>query len=105
MPAQPGILAPAPRPARLLTFRLPPGAHRRARFLTSLPPPGPAAGPALATLAAPPLPGGAIVGLGGELAGTAIAGLRPPPPLVGPGVCVPATGAALWVRLVDADRG
>jgi putative iron-dependent peroxidase len=88
MPAQPGILAPAPRTARFLTFRLAPGADT---------------GAALAALAEDRLASGTIVGIGGELA--TVPGLRPHPHLVGPGVNVPATGAALWVRLVDEDRG
>jgi putative iron-dependent peroxidase len=90
---QPGILAPVPRLARHLTFRLRPGADPRA---------------ALEAVAARPADGSVVLGLGRslELALGASGDARPLfPALAGPGFDVPSTPAALWAWLRGEDRG
>ena len=49
-----------------------------------------------------------VIGLGQSLVsalGATVEGLRPFPTMVGPGVDIPATPAALWIWLRGADRG
>lgn len=91
--AQPGILAPVPPCARFLTFHLAAGADA-ARALGHI---------------HPHTPGDqGIVGIGPELlaaVGAVIPHMRAHPRLVGPGISIPSTPAALWLRLVEDDRG
>lgn len=90
---QPGILAPLPPHARYLVFSLEPDTDARAGLA------------ALQGL----VDGEAIVaGLGqAPLAaiGRKVPGLKPFPPLAGPGVDIPSTPAALWLWLRGSDRG
>lgn len=92
--AQPGILAPVPRAARYLTYRLGEGAHPEA---------------ALRRLAARSHPGESlVVGLGHATVarlGRAVPSLRELPPLAGPGASIPSTPAALWIWLRGDDPG
>ena len=91
--AQPGILAPVPRLARYLTFSLQPGTAP-ARALRSL----------RETVEGD----AAVVGIGSSLAlalGAEVDGLRTFPQLVGSGLEVPSTPAALWCWLRGEDRG
>lgn len=90
---QPGILAPAPRLARYLSFSLKPGVAPR-RELTQLK--GVADGDKL------------VVGIGQPTVfalGKTIAGLRPFPTNFGAGLVLPSTSAALWCWLRGQDRG
>lgn len=91
--AQPGILLPVPECCRYLTFGLIPGADAEAglRSLGECSP-----GEEM------------VIGLGQSLVsavGGSVDGLRPFPSLVGPGVDIPATPAALWIWLRGDDRG
>lgn len=91
--AQPGILAPVPRLARYLTFRLADA---------------PGARDALAGLASSVDPAATVVGIGRATLlalGREIPGLRELPALAGPGVEVPSMPAALWCWLRGEDRG
>ncbi len=91
--AQPGILLSVPQNCRYLTFGLVPGAD-------------PAE--ALGRLKEYGVDEGMVVGLGKSLVsvlGQEVDGLRPFPTLVGPGVDIPATPAALWVWLRGDDPG
>ena len=94
MNAQPGLLAEVPSHARYLTFRRRPAAADPR--------------PALERLAALPVDEARVVGLGaslvGELGGE-IEGLRAFPAMVGKGLSVPSTPAALWCWLRGEDRG
>jgi porphyrinogen peroxidase len=93
LPFQPGILAALPPAARHLTFRLAAEAEP---------------GPALARLAAALDGQGAVLGIGSSTLGAigkSVPGLHEPTALVGHGVAVPATPAALWVWLRGSDRG
>lgn len=90
---QSGILLPVPECCRYLTFGL-------------LPDTDP--GPPLERLRKEKLGAGMVVGLGQSLVsalGASVEGLRPFPTLVGPGVDIPATPAALWIWLRGKDRG
>lgn len=92
--AQPGILDPVPRCARLLELDLTHGADPRALR---------------DALAAWLIDGDLLVGLGQPLVkalGAQVPGLRLHPLHVGPGgVEVPSTPAALWLRVAGPDRG
>lgn len=91
--SQPGIMLPVPACGRYLTFGLAPGADPRQ------------AATALAELV---IDESLVVGLGQSLIsalGQTIPGLRPFPVLVGPGVDIPSTPAALWCWLRGEDRG
>jgi putative iron-dependent peroxidase len=91
--AQPGILAPLPRLARYVWFRLRPGADPR---------------PALTALAARPADASLVLGVGLSCAkalGAEPKGLRELPAFAGPCLSVPSTPAALWGWLRGADRG
>ncbi len=90
---QPGIMLPVPTHARYLTFALKPGCDhaQAAQALSEL--------DVDETL---------VVGLGQSLVmglGQTIEGLRPFPTLIGPGVDIPATPAALWCWLRGNERG
>ncbi len=90
---QAGVLADVPAHARFLTFRL-----------------GHTGNPAatLAALAERPLGPDVLVGVGDPLAralGAPLDGLRPFPALASPGIAVPSTPAALWIRVAGTDRG
>ena len=90
---QPGILLPVPQRCRYLTFGLIPGADPT-EALENLREFG--AGP------------GMVVGIGKSVVsvlGQVVDGLRPFPSLVGPGVDIPATPAALWIWLRGDDAG
>jgi putative iron-dependent peroxidase len=90
---QPGILAPVPRLARYLTFRLRHGADPR---------------PTLANVVGRAADGSAVLGLGRSLElalGRADEAARTFPAHVGAGFEVPSTPAALWVWLRGEDRG
>lgn len=90
---QPGILAPIPRLARYLTFRLADASGARG---------------ALSRLASTVDPGVTVVGIGRatvQALGHEIPGLRELPVLTGPGIDVPSTPAALWCWLRGEDRG
>ncbi len=90
---QPGILAPLPPHARYLVFSLEPDTDARAGLA------------ALQDL----VDGEHIVaGLGQaplSAIGRKVPGLKPFPPLAGPGVDIPSTPAALWLWLRGSDRG
>ncbi|MCK6386010.1 Dyp-type peroxidase [Zoogloea sp.] len=90
---QPGILAPLPPHARYLVFSLEPDTDARAGLA------------ALRDL----VDGEHIVaGLGQaplSAIGRKVPGLKPFPPLAGPGVDIPSTPAALWLWLRGSDRG
>ena len=91
--AQTGILLPVPEHCRFLTFGLIPGADP-ARALEGLQRYGSGEG--------------LVVGLGMSVISTlgkTVEGLRPFPSLVGPGVDIPATPAALWIWLRGDDPG
>jgi len=90
---QPGILLPVPQCCRYLTFGLIPGADP-SEGLEKLKEYGAGAG--------------IVVGLGLSVVsalGEAVEGLRPFPSMVGPGVDIPATPAALWIWLRGDDPG
>jgi putative iron-dependent peroxidase len=90
---QPGILLPVPQCCRYLTFGMVPGDD---------------AGEALRRLRDRGLGEEMVVGLGQSLVsglGVSVEGLRPFSSLVGPGVDIPATPAALWIWLRGHDRG
>lgn len=90
---QTGILEPVPAHARYLSFSLRPGADPRA---------------ALRGLAAAADGRATVVGLGATLVAelsARVPGLRPFPPLVGAGVELPATPAALWCWLRGEEPG
>ena len=94
MNAQPGLLAEVPSHARYLTFRRRPAASDPR--------------PALERLAALPVDEARVVGLGASLVGElegGIEGLRAFPAMVGKGLSVPSTPAALWCWLRGEDRG
>ena len=85
--AQPGILLPVPECCRYMTFSLAPGAEPRQ---------------ALERLHAYGVDENMVVGVGQSVVsalGQSVEGLRPFPSLVGPGVDIPATPAALWIWL------
>jgi len=91
--AQPGILLDVPEGCRYMTFGLVPGAD----------PVEP-----LKALRDRGVGEEMVIGLGQSLVsalGATVEGLRPFPTLVGPGVDIPATPAALWIWLRGADRG
>lgn len=91
--AQPGILLDVPEGCRYMTFGLVPGADP-AEPLKALRDRG--------------IGEEMVIGLGQSLVsalGATVEGLRPFPTLVGPGVDIPATPAALWIWLRGADRG
>ena len=93
MPAQPGILAPVPRAARHVTLRQRPGVDPRS---------------ALDRLATLTEGESLVVGVGPSLAAclsASIPGLRPFPALLGPGIDVPSTPAALWLWARADDAG
>jgi len=95
-PSQPGILAPVPRVARFLCYRLRAGGEARAVLGR------------LAAMSAADRGDESIVGLGRALllaAGRPVDGLREHPRHSLAGVDVPSTGAALWLRLVGPDPG
>ncbi len=90
---QPGIIAPVPRVSRYLSFQLRAGTDPR---------------PALAHLSSREIDEQAVVGLGRALVAQLdrrIAALRELPSLVGPGITIPSTPAALWVWLRGDDPG
>jgi putative iron-dependent peroxidase len=90
---QPGIMLPVPECCRYLTFGLVPGADPNE---------------ALGALRDSGIGEEMVVGLGQSVAlalGKSVPGLRPFPSLVGPGVDIPATPAALWIWLRGQDRG
>lgn len=90
--SQPGILAPVPDHALVLSFGLSAGDPREA----------------LARIRDLPADPACILGLGAPLIAAAerpIAGLRAFPALAGPGCAFPSTQGALWVRLAGADPG
>ncbi len=90
---QPGILQPLPPLSRYLVFALEPDTDVAAGLK------------ALVEL----VDGDATVAGIGEAPlsaiGRSVAGLRPFPPLAGPGVSIPSTPAALWLWLRGDDRG
>jgi putative iron-dependent peroxidase len=90
---QPGIMAPVPRVSRYLSFQLRAGADPR---------------PALARLSARSIDEQAVVGIGPALVAKLDKKIEAPrelPALVGPGITVPSTPAALWVWLRGDDPG
>jgi putative iron-dependent peroxidase len=90
---QPGIIADVPAHARYLSFRLQPEADVHAT---------------LRSLGRIDIDEGIVAGIGSlavSAVGRGVAGLREFPRLVGPGVVVPSTPAALWVWLRGDDRG
>lgn len=90
---QPGILSDVPRASRYLSFQLRPGADPRT---------------ALARVSARAVGEEAVVGLGPALVaklGKELGALREFPSLVGPGITVPSTPAALWIWLRGDDPG
>ena len=90
---QPGVFPDVPEACRYLTFGLRPQADPTT---------------ALEALRDRGLADGMVVGFGQSLVsllGKDIPGLRPFPSLVGPGVDIPATPAALWIWLRGSDRG
>jgi len=90
---QPGIDAPIPRSSRYLFFQLRPAMDPR---------------PALARLSDREIGEPAVIGVGPALVARldrGIEALRELPPLVGPGVTIPSTPAALWVWLRGDDPG
>jgi putative iron-dependent peroxidase len=90
---QPGIMAPVPRVSRYLSFQLRAGGDPR---------------PALARLAARQMDEQAVAGIGPALVSRLdrkVEALREFPALVGPGITVPSTPAALWVWLRGDDPG
>ncbi|MFC1662103.1 Dyp-type peroxidase [Gemmatimonadota bacterium] len=90
---QPGIMLPVPECCRYLTFGLVPGADP-AKALEALRDHG--------------VGEDMVVGLGQSVVlslGKSVPGLRPFPSLVGPGIDIPATPAALWIWLRSHDRG
>ena len=90
---QPGVLLDVPKGCRYLTFGLIPG--------------GDAAG-ALALLRDQGMGEEMVVGLGQSVVsalGQRVPGLRPFPVMVGPGIDIPSTPAALWIWLRGEDRG
>ena len=99
MSSQPGILAPVPALARHLTFDLVDVAADTS---------APALRDTLQRLAAHVDGGSVVVGLGPSTvaaAGASLPGLRPFPHLIGSGISIPATSAALWCWLRADDRG
>ena len=92
-PHQSGINAPVPKVARYLYFQLRPGADPKA---------------ALTRLAEHKIEEDIVVGLGQALVskfGKDVPGLREFPSMVGTGVTVPSTPAALWIWLRGEDPG
>lgn len=90
---QPGILAAVPAVSRYLLFRSRPGGDVRA---------------SLRELAALTIDEALVVGIGAPTMtaiGVRVDGLRSHPSLVGPGIMVPSTQAALWLWLRGEDRG
>lgn len=90
---QPGILAPLPRVARHVRFRLRPGADPRS---------------ALSALSARPADGSLVLGIGLSCARALGAELKPLvelPAYAGAGFSVPSTPAALWGWLRAEDGG
>jgi len=91
--AQPGVLLDGPMGCRYMTFGLVPGADPMK---------------ALEALRDRGIGEEMVVGLGQSVVsalGKTVEGLRPFPTLVGPGVDIPATPAALWIWLRGVDRG
>ena len=91
--AQPGILLPVPQCCRYLTFGLIPGADPSE---------------ALGSLKEYGVGQGIVVGIGKSVAlvlGKTVEGLRSFPSMVGPGIDIPATPAALWIWLRGEDPG
>lgn len=90
---QPGILAPLPPHARYLVFSLEPDTN---------------VGAGLAALRDLVDGEHIVAGLGQaplSAIGRKVPGLKPFPPLAGPGVDIPSTPAALWLWLRGSDRG
>lgn len=90
---QPGILLPVPERCRYMTFGLHPGADPS---------------PSLIALKAYGLGEDMVVGIGKSVVsalGREVDGLRSFPSMVGPGVDIPATPAALWIWLRGDDSG
>jgi putative iron-dependent peroxidase len=93
LPSQPGILADLPPQARYLSFQL--AADATAEVVRE-------------ELASLQLDEHLVVGIGPPVAallGAEVPGLRPMPHLVGAGVEMPSTPAALWCWLRGEDRG
>ena len=93
LPHQPGILAPLPRVSRYLSFQMRAGSAPRQ---------------ALAKVCSRELGEQTVVGLGPALVASVdgtIEALREFPSLVGPGITVPATPAALWLWLRGEEPG
>ncbi len=93
LPSQPGILAELPPQARFLNFQL--AAEATAEIVRE-------------ELGALAVDGSLVVGIGPSvvaLLGGEVPGLRPMPHLVGAGVEMPSTPAALWCWLRGQDRG
>ena len=91
--SQSGILAPVPREARFYELDLAPGADPRA---------------VLHGLAAWDADPDLLVGFGASFVASLdaqVPGLRVHPCHVGPGLQVPSTPAALWIRVIGPDRG
>jgi putative iron-dependent peroxidase len=93
LPYQPGILAPVPRVSRYLSFQMRQGSDPRQ---------------ALERACSRKIGEHAIVGLGAALVASIngkVEALREFPSLVGPGITVPATPAALWLWLRGEEPG
>lgn len=92
-PVQPGVLLDVPQGCRYLTFGLVPGGDPTQ---------------ALVQLRERGIGDEMVVGLGQSVVsalGQNVQGLRTLPAMVGPGVDIPSTPAALWIWLRGADRG
>lgn len=90
---QPGIMLPVPERCRYLTFGLVPGAEPK-KTVEALRDAG--------------IDQDMVVGLGQSVVsalGKSVPGLRPFPALVGPGIDIPSTPAALWIWLRGEDQG
>ena len=93
LPYQPGILAPVPRVSRYLSFQMRSGSDPRQ---------------ALARASSREIGEHAIVGLGAALVASIngrVEALREFPSLVGSGITVPATPAAVWLWLRGEEPG
>lgn len=90
---QQGIMLPVPERCRYLTFGLIPGADSKK---------------AVEALRDAGIGDDMVVGLGQSVVsamGKSVPGLRPFPALVGPGIDIPSTPAALWIWLRGEDQG